>query len=486
MPSKISLSERKPLGLSIVTVPAASLALMLPWLAGIENAWDALLLAFMVIVCTVGIVRSYSGGARPLGLVYYPFTFAWLAVGPIYQLSHGTFAWGDIPLFGQPAVISQAVLYTLLPVVAFTTGYEFWRRRHKAFPVSDGSQTEVRAVVVWALILVAIALAPFALSASGGLGGMFATRFDRMDAVAQAGMSLDDVGGLRYALGKQLPISLSIAAACLSIIRARKRIQASGFMSLYGNEFAALVLSLALIVLYCNPIANSRYIAVIAFGSAALYVFQPKSGWGGLFFAAASVGGTLVIYPLLDIFRRGLEETTTPRSGAEAFGSVDFDGFQQVANSIIFVEDRGHSFGHYTLSALLYFLPRSMWEGKATPASIDVAENRGYSFTDLSLPFHAEMMLEFSVVGMLIVMLLFGMFASRTDASWLAMASSRLGLAAPLIAVALLGFLRGPLGSLAPIYLTAIGLFLLGIKRARTGQRADTERARPLSTLWSR
>lgn len=480
------MPERKSLGLSIVTVPAASLALMLPWLTGVQNGWDAFLLAFMVVVCAVGIVRSYAGGARPLGLVFYPFMFAWLAVGPIYQLSHGTFAWGDIPLFGQPAVISQAVLYTLLAVVAFTAGYEFWRHRHKDQPAAASSLTEVRPLVVWALILAAIALAPFALSASGGLAGMFATRFDRMDAVAQAGMSLDSVGGLRYALGKQLPISISIAAACLSIIRARKRIVDSGFMGLMGNEFAALVLSLGLIVLYCNPIANSRYIAVIAFGSAALYVFQPRSGWGGLLFAAASVGGTLVIYPLLDIFRRGFEETTTPRSGAEAFGSVDFDGFQQVANAIIFVEERGNSSGHYTLSALLYFLPRSVWEGKATPASIDVAQNRGYSFTDLSLPFHAEMMVEFTVVGMLVVMVLFGIFASRTDGSWLAMANTRLGVAAPLIAVALLGFLRGPLGSLAPIYLTAIGLFLLGTKRVRTDQPAVAERAEPLPSLRSR
>ena len=77
-------------------------------------------------------------------------------------------------------------------------------------------------------------------------------------------------------------------------------------------------------------------------------------------------------------------------SGAEAFATPDFDGFQQIVNAMVFSEDVGHSLGHYTSSALLFFVPRSLWEGKATPASIDVAEHRGYEFTNLSLPLPAE------------------------------------------------------------------------------------------------
>ena len=96
-----------------------------------------------------------------------------------------------------------------------------------------------------------------------------------------------------------------------------------------------------------------------------------------------------------------------------------------------------------------------------------MASNRGYAFTDLSLPFHAEMLIEFGIVGMVFAMIFFGIFASHTDTSWLAMGSTRFGLAAPLIAVALLGFLRGPLGSLAPIYMTAIGLFMFGLRSSK-------------------
>lgn len=458
---------------SIVFVPVGALILLMPWLSEIPNILDSILLISLLIVCTVGTVRSYSTGARPVGLVFYPFTFAWLCVGPIYQLSHQRFAWGDTALLSETGLITNAVAQTLIAVVAFTVGYEVLGNRKfstgsKAIRVA-AANIEVRPLIVWALIIAGFALAPLAMSANGGLSGMFANRVDRVETLAESGMSLSEVGGLRYALTKQLPIAVSIAAACLSVIQVRKRVQDYGFTRLRSNEVAGLFLSLGLIVLYCNPSANSRYIAVIAFGSIAIYLCQPRTRRGGFVFAVASVFGTLVIYPLLNVFRLGFDGPTALRSGAEAFASMDFDGFQQAANAQIFVDDRGHTLGHYVLSAVLFFLPRSIWEGKAIPASFDVASNRGYSFTNLSLPLHAELFVEFGIIGMVAAMVAFGIFARRTDSSWLAMGSTRLGLAAPLIAVALLGFLRGPLGSLAPIYLTAVGLFLVGLRHVGKG-----------------
>lgn len=470
--------------LSMVTFPSMVLVFLFPWLIDIPNRLDAVLLGVLVVICAVGVVRSFVDGARPLRLVFFPFTFAWLTVGPIYQLSHGRFAWGDVSLFAAETTISSAVLYTLIAVIAFSVGYAWMDRRCPQVPnggkineTKDDAKIGTKTWVIWTLIIAGLALAPFALNASGGLSGMFASRAERGVALSQSGLTMAEVGGFRYALGKQLPIAVSIAAACLSVIRARRKIKLSGFSSLRGNELFALIISFGLILLYCNPSANSRYIAVIAFGSLALYIFQPRGRLGGFVFAAVSIFGTLVIYPLLDVFRRGFEGTATLKSGTESFASVDFDGFQQVANSLLFVGEQGHTFGRYTLSALLYFLPRSLWEGKATPASIDVATFRGYSFTDLSLPFHAEMFVEFGVVGMVLAMMAFGAFACRADSSWLWMASTKLGLAAPLIAVALLGFLRGPLGSLAPIYMTAVGLFLLGLERTVSDQeKIDTTR----------
>ena len=152
------------------------------------------------------------------------------------------FAWGDTPLLSEGAVISKAVLYTFAAVVAFSIGYEGWRKRHavRAVPCETG----VRPMVLWALIVTGFVLAPLALSASGGFTGMFASRVERMSSLAQSGMSLSEVGGLRFALVKQLPIAVSIAAACLSVIRVRNRIQIVGAGGLRGNEIVALVLSL--------------------------------------------------------------------------------------------------------------------------------------------------------------------------------------------------------------------------------------------------
>ena len=153
---------------------------------------------------------------------------------------------------------------------------------------------------------------------------------------------------------------------------------------------------------------------------------------------------------------------------------MDFDGFQQVANSVLYVREIGHSLGHYTVSAFAYFIPRSWWEGKATPASLDVAGNRGYAFTNLSLPLHAELYIEFGLIGMAICMVAFGWLCASSDSSWLLGSASRLGLLAPVLSMAMLGILRGPLGSLAPVYLTALGLTFLALSRRKLPESPKT------------
>ena len=108
-------------------------------------------------------------------------------------------------------------------------------------------------------------------------------------------------------------------------------------------------------------------------------------------------------------------------------------------------------------------MPRSIWESKARPASIGVAEHRGYEFTNLSLPFHSEMNMEFGVIGMVLVMLLLGYFLGRIDQSWQVAPLSRAALMAPYISMAMLGVIRGPLGANVPVWLTVVGLLYLGL-----------------------
>jgi hypothetical protein len=190
--------------------------------------------------------------------------------------------------------------------------------------------------------------------------------------------------------------------------------------------------------------------------------------------AVAALLATLVAYPAANRFQ-GTEQAGAAQ-GLDVLASKDFDGFQQSINTVSFVDDLGHAYGTYTLSGVLYFVPRSVWPEKERPASIDVAARRGYLFTNLSLPLHAEMYLDFGPVGMALAMFLAASAGRRCDLDWAAGVRSRAGLMAPYACLATLSIIRGPIGANGPVYLTNLGLIALGLLLARNS-RVDTTTA---------
>ena len=444
------------IGSATTVLPIAALALLMPWLIKIDSTLQAVLLCIQLALCAWGIGASFSRGLRPVALVYYSFSFAWLGIGPTYQLATEQIPWNDRQLLAQPQDIAVALAITALATLMFTIGSLVQSRR--TAPEKKIVKITVRLPVTWLLIVAAVALFPFVIQSAGGISGLFANRGDRTEALLQAGISVSQSGGVQLALAKILPAALAMAASFTSVVRFRQSWLDRGFARIKGSEAAAVLVSLVLLVLYCNPFISSRFLSVLAFGPLIMAAIQPRSVFAGKIFATIALLGTSIVYPLANIFRDGFDSRTAYKTGLDAFAGMDFDGFQQVVNSLAFVRDFGHSVGQYTISAFLYFVPRSVWEGKATPASLDVAENRGYLFTDLSLPLHAEMYIEFGVFGMALLMLAFGWFCSKTDSMWKNSSGGRMGVLAPMLSMAMLGLLRGPLGSLAPIYLTALGL----------------------------
>lgn len=442
-------------------VPAAALIVLAPWVFGIPSVLSSILVAAQIVVTSYGVARSYYRGVRPVALIYFMFSLTWLGIGPAYQLSHGQMAWGDFTLLGDQTLVNMALLVNLLAPVAFLTGSEVGKRHRVGnirSPATISRSVEPR--FVWLYIAACVMLAPFAIQAAGGLGNMFETRSARSSAILSEGISVATSGGLRVALVSILPAALSVAAAVLASINARRDWEVGLFRR---SSLLPLGASLGLLVVFCNPFSNTRFIAILAFGSVAIILLRPISLNAGRLFALIAFFATAIIYPLADVFRHGLDASTSIESGTQAFASNDFDGFQQIANSVLYVEDQGHSWGHYIASALFYFVPRSIWSDKATPASIDVASNRGYYFTNLSLPFPAEVYLEYGFLGIALIMMALGYFCARSDNAWQSGKFTRLAMLAPILSVAMLGFMRGPLGSLAPVYVTAILLVTLGI-----------------------
>ncbi|MFE1645850.1 hypothetical protein [Microbacterium sp. P01] len=269
-----------------------------------------------------------------------------------------------------------------------------------------------------------------------------------------------------------MTISISILLLALHAIRMSWR----GIRFVRGGYVFASMIGFVGICVFANPLSQSRFIALTAFGSVLLLLLQPRSTRAGFSFVAIALFAGVLIYPLANSFRYAGTELRDIT--ASTFASADFDGFQQVVTTMSYVEEHGITWGIQGLSAALFFVPRSVWPAKAEPAGGTIAEFAGYSFTNLSLPIHAEMYLQFGLIGVVAGMAALGYISSRLDTAWLHAPMSKLAVFAPYMAVVMFGILRGPLGGQVPVYLPVLLLLAAGLRSTATSS-PPTETWRP-------
>ncbi len=457
-----------PWALPLVLLGAAVVALLV---RDLSDPAALALAGLSAVIALTGAIQSAAHGLRPAAAAFYVFWFAWLGVGPIAQLTLGRVAWNDTRALADPAAVRLALALTALAIAFFAIGdlaTRAWPRR----PAPE-SRASIRPAVHM-LIVVALAAVGLNTMRMLGLDSFFGTRSQRAGALDAAGGSLSDAGGVVYALYTVLPAGLAIAATLLGVYRLQQ--SWLGLARAKMTELALLAVGAIGLLVFANPLSQTRFIALLAFGSLAIAVIRPRSPRAGLVFLAAGATATLLVYPLANIFRRG--SLSSAGLAADTFVSPDFDGFQQVVNTLSYVQTHGLAAGHHLVSALLFFVPRSIWPDKATIASSEIATHAGYRFTNLSLPVHAELYLQFGFVGLAAGMVLLGMLAARVDSAWLHAPFSKWALLAPIVAMAMFGVLRGPLGAQVPAYLPAILMLLVAIRSgARSAPREPAFRS---------
>lgn len=144
--------------------------------------------------------------------------------------------------------------------------------------------------------------------------------------------------------------------------------------------------------------------------------------------------------------------------------SGDFDGFQSFLNVIIYTNDKAFMFGGQLVGAILAFVPRVIWPGKAEATGLIAAEHMGYQFTNISSPLISEIFIDFGYIGIPLLGALLGVALRKMD--YLSFAARESFALVTLFYLAIpLSFLiiifRGALIAIvAPIY---IELFLLYI-----------------------
>ena len=191
------------------------------------------------------------------------------------------------------------------------------------------------------------------------------------------------------------------------------------FLSKMRYKILWVGIALLFLIIAKNPITEHRN----AFGSAYLLVFLVSLRkyslklWSQYIYAILS-------FPL--IFSLGVylnpiryKEDTFVKEVLSSYNTVHFDAWANYIAGFDFIQSEGYYYGSQIISALLFWIPRSIWNGKGVGTGQDLgdylmAEHNGW-FNNISSPFPLEGFVDFGFIGVVLYGLVAGYFIKYTD-----------------------------------------------------------------------
>jgi hypothetical protein len=210
----------------------------------------------------------------------------------------------------------------------------------------------------------------------------------REESTAAAGLELQLT---RYAT--LLPFVAILAIGYLI----RREYGASGLRSTRMVRLASIIVALPGLVLVNGPLASSRTIVFsMLFGVWIVSRGQrvdPRHYRLGMFAALVSL---IAFFPALDLFRTSGSDLEFTGVGQQFVSDLDYSPIEQSMRVVAYVQEEGHTFGRQVSGAVLAFVPRTFWSGKAQSTTFVVS---GDTNRVLGTPIWAEGYLEFGYLG---------------------------------------------------------------------------------------
>lgn len=323
--------------------------------------------------------------------VYYIFAFIFLFYAPLQQYLSGTvfqLSNGWTLIYDNNDYLQANVL-----IIVFTVCFEFgYKLTHYKTTVKNKTylaQPTDFSMLVSMFISFAVVLFLYATGNITGRAG-----YD----VENASISHQINNILRF-----FPISCFI----VTILQGRK----SGYI----NKPIFIIYLLEVVIVFFP--FNGSISRFLLFGAylAIFSLFFSKSQCKSLFFLLYVVG-FFFVFSAFNYFKSNtLEDLSGFALSLVDFNFMDFDAYQILMASMNYVEHVDIMYGQNILTALLCFIPRSVWTGKLDPSGQIVAEYWGTWFTNVSCPLPAEFFLAFGYFGVIIGGFLIGFLFKKID-----------------------------------------------------------------------
>lgn len=434
----------------------------------------------LVLTCYAGArlaTMILSTRRRLLQGVFWMFVYIAMGVAPFAQVVIGQ---TPTPMVGPRQDLVTAIAMILMGCAAFDLGALLASRRplrrRTPSPRGTGGPAVAHPARLRLLVLLAFAASGYYVLKLGGPAVFFSSRQEISETVAASGVASTESN-----VGSAFLKGFGTVPALLALLFYTRRLVTSHRARRTPSTVLVWVALAALNLVVNNPISNARYWFLTVLVSL-LFTAFPSSASMYRSVLAMGVVGALVLFPYADRFRYDEEGQKTVQSASvfEPLATKDYDQTVMFANTISWVDTRGHTYGRQLAGSALFFVPRAVWSGKPEDTGVRVGQWMGMNMTNLSAPLWTELWVDLGPAGMTGGLALVGYAAARTDRRY-ALAVTRAGpgsgsvlaIAAPLIAGYTFILLRGPLlQAVGKLAIAALCLALITtFREQRAGRR---------------
>lgn len=369
--------------------------------------------AINIALFFVKYIQSVNEYAFSIDQMFWLFSLFFFGFAPLLQFLTGTYSWNLVPTDGE---VLRTNIFIFLWSASYIIGQkitlkhkiklrrrpiQFFRKNTSA-PAQDVMQPQYALNYRMKPLLLAatIAVAGFFM-VKVGFTNMFSRSTASVSGMSQS-MALLVTHGFKNTV-------LFVAALFVLDAKQKKKITAE------------LMVALLCLLLACFPLSMARNMMASFYAGLLILMFDRTRK--GRWFCMVILFGLVLMFPAVEIFRRATTVTSFSDIGPLMIESIQetylqghYDAHQMFISIQRYVKLEGFSWGYQLLGCLLFFVPRSLWPAKPYGTGQTAFETlKQHQFTNVSAPLVAESYVNFGVIGIIVIAMLFGKLVKKVD-----------------------------------------------------------------------
>lgn len=164
-------------------------------------------------------------------------------------------------------------------------------------------------------------------------------------------------------------------------------------------RFWTAALFLGLFLLLFKPVAKNILVYIMFFGLNILFPFL------------GSIRGALSVTEFSEKF-------DPSRLLSNNMLTADYDAFSMISYTWDYIHNFGVTYGNQLLTAIFFFVPRSIWPEKSVGSGHLVADHLNFVFNNVSSPLVAEGLINFGILGVILFSLMASKLCTEIDTAY--------------------------------------------------------------------